>query len=107
MQSLTGQLLAAQKKPRGKPIFQARVSDKIGPHQRLTWEHLYTDATDDYPHSMVLCQDNSIVRVLSLNGSARTQRVTDPTVEAQWTTWSAQVDTCSTMNQMALCTYGT
>jgi hypothetical protein len=107
MQSMTATLLAAQKKARGKPIFQVLVSDKQGPHLRLNWTELYTDASVDQPHSMCICDDNSIVRVRSHAGTAQYQRITDPTVEAQWTTWTGGVGTCSVGNQMALATAGT
>jgi hypothetical protein len=107
MQNLTATLLAAQKKARGKPIFQVLVSDKLGPHQRLTWSQLYTDASDDEPHAMVICSDNSIVRVRSHAGTAQYQRITSPTTQSQWTTWTGGMGNCSTMNQMALATSGT
>ena len=107
MQTLTATLLAAQKKARAKPYAEVIISDKLGPQQRLHWTKLYSDATDDYPMAMVICADDSIVRVMSLAGSARAQRITDPEDTDHWDTWSAQVDTCSAMNQMALCTSGT
>jgi len=106
MQNLTAALVAAQKKARGTPIFQVLVSDKLGPHQRLTWSQLYSDASADEPHAMVICSDNSIVRVRSHAGVAQYQRITSPTTTAQWTTWTGGMGNCSTMNQMALCTSG-
>ena len=96
MQTLSETLLAAQKKARAKPYAEVIISDRIGPHARLHWEELYTDETDDYPHSMIVCDDHSIARVRSNNGTAQYQRITDPTVEAQWTTWTGGMGTCST-----------
>ena len=103
MQTLSATLLAAQKKARAKPYAEVIISDKLGPQQRLHWTKLYSDATDDYPMAMVICADDSIVRVRSNNGTANYQRITDPTVEAQWNTWTAGMGTCSVENQMALC----
>ena len=107
MQTLSATLLAAQKKPRAKPYAQVLITDRLGPQPRFHWTKLYSDATDDYPMAMVICADDSIVRVRSNNGTANYQRITDPTVEAQWNTWTAGMGTCSVMNQMALCTSGT
>jgi hypothetical protein len=107
MQSLSATLLAAQKKARGKPIFQVRISDFQGPLSRFTWTELYSDAEDDQPHAMIICADNSIVRVCSDGGYAKYQRITSPTTESQWTTWTSTGSTCSSLNQMALATYGT
>jgi hypothetical protein len=106
MQSLTATLLAEQKKARNKPIFQVLASDFLGPLPRLTWSELYTDSQDDQPHAMVICADDSIVRVCSDSGSARHQRVTDPLTASQWSTWTGGMGTCSTMGQMALATSG-
>ena len=107
MQNLTASLLAAQKKARAKPCVQLLISDKLGPHLRLTWSQLYSDASDDEPMAMVICSDQSIVRVRSHATYANYQRITDPTVESQWTTWSGGMGQCSEMNQMALCAAGT
>ncbi len=107
MQSLTGTLLAAQKKARAKPYAEVMISDRIGPQARYHWTKLYSDATDDYPHAMVVCDDHSVVRAMSLNGSLRMQRITDPEDSDHWDTWSGQVDTCSVLNQISLCTAGT
>jgi len=104
MQNLTATLLAAQKKARGKPIFQVLVSDKLGPHQRLTWTELYSNADPDEPHAMVICADNSIVRVRSHSGVAQYQRISNPLTTSQWTTWTGGMGNCSIDNQMALCT---
>jgi hypothetical protein len=106
MQSLTATLLAEQKKPRAKPYAKVLISDKLGPHARYHWTKLYDDATDDYPCAMIIVSDDSIVRALSDNGTLRTQRITSPTTESQWETWSSSVDSCSTSNQIALCTTG-
>jgi hypothetical protein len=106
MQDIGAALLAAQKKPRTNPIFQVLVSDKLGPHQRLTWTELYTSADTDEPHAMIICNDNSIVRVRAHAGNAQYQRVTSPTTPAQWATWTGGVGTCSTLYQMALATSG-
>lgn len=103
MKNLTATLLAEQKKARAKPCVGLQVSDRLGPQQRLTWAKLYSDSSDDEPQAMVLCADNSIVRVRSHAGWAQYQRVTDPTNEAQWESWSGGMGLCSTMNQMALC----
>lgn len=106
MQSLSATLLAEQKKARAKPALQLLVSDKLGPHLRLVWTQLYTDSSDDEPSAMVICADNSIVRVRSHGGVAQYQRITSPTTTSQWTTWTGGMGNCSTMNQMALCTVG-
>jgi|GEM_PF-1942269 len=107
MQNLTATLLTAQKEARNTPIFQVLISDKLGPHQRLTWTQLYSDAQDDQPHAMVICADESIVRVCSDSGTAKYQRITDPLTTSQWTTWTSTGSSCSTMGQMALATSGT
>ena len=107
MQSLSATLLAAQKKARAKPYAEVIISDFLGPQPRFHWTKLYSDATPDYPMAMVINADGSIVRVRSNNGIANYQRITDPTVEAQWNTWTAGMGACSTTNQMALCTSGT
>jgi hypothetical protein len=106
MQSMTPTLLAAQKKPRGKPVFKVEVSDHLGPMARYTWTQLYTDAQDDQPHCMAICSDNSIIRVCSDSGTAKYQRITDPTAEAEWTTWTTTGSACSATMQMALATNG-
>jgi hypothetical protein len=106
VQNLTATLLAAQKKARNTPIFQVVVSDFLGPLPRLTWNELYTDSQDDQPHAMIICADDSIVRVCSDSGSANCQRIMDPTVASQWSAWTGGMGTCSTMGQMALATSG-
>jgi len=63
VQTLSGTLLAQQKKARAKPCVKLVVSDKLGAHQRLTWSKLYSDASEDCPMAMVICGDGSIVRV--------------------------------------------
>ena len=107
MQSLTATLLAAQKKARAKPYAEVMISDRIGPQQRLHWTQLYTDETDDYPLAMVICADDSIVRVMSDNGTAKYQRITDPDDSDHWDTWTGGMGSCSVLNQMSLCTSGT
>jgi hypothetical protein len=104
MKNLTAALLAEQKKARAKPCVEVLVSDRLGPQQRLTWSKLYSESSEDEPQAMVLCADDSIVRVRSHAGSAQYQRVTDPTNEAQWASWTGGMGQCSIMNQMALCT---
>ena len=110
MQTLSGTLLAQQKKARAKPCVKLVVSDKLGAHQRLTWSKLYSDASEDCPMAMVICGDGSIVRVRSIlvtgTSYANYQRITSPTTESQWNTWSGGMGTSSTMNQMALATSG-
>jgi len=106
MRNLTSTLLAAQKKARGTPCFKLYISDRLGMQYRHHWEQLYSDGVDDYPHAMVIAGDESIVRVLSDNGTAKYQRVTDPTVGAQWESWTGGMGTCSTGYQMALCASG-
>jgi len=106
MQNLTATLLAEQKKARAAPYAKVYISDRLGPQQRLHWAKLYGDASEDEPQAMVVTADDSIVRVRSHAGTAQYQRVTDPTVEAQWSAWTGGVGTCSTMNQMALATSG-
>jgi hypothetical protein len=106
MKNLTSTLLDEQKKARAKPCVRLLVMDRLGPHQRLTWSKLYSDSSEDEPQAMVLCGDDSIVRVRSHAGWAQYQRVTDPTNGDQWASWSGGMGQCSTMNQMALCTAG-
>jgi hypothetical protein len=106
MQSLTATLLAEQKKPRATPYVKVIISDRLGPQQRLHWSKLYSDASADEPQAMIVTGDDSIVRVRSHAGTAQYQRVTDPTVEEQWTAWTGGVGACSIMNQMALATSG-
>lgn len=103
MKSLTGTLLAAQKKARAKPYVSVLLWDKLGANQRLTWSQLYTDAVDDRPMAMCIAGDNSIVRAYSEGaGNLHWQRITDPTVEAQWNTWTDGSTQCSHMNQIYL-----
>jgi len=103
MKGLTGTLLAAQKKARAKPYVAVLIQDKLGANQRLSWSQCYTDAVDDRPMAMCIAGDNSIVRAYSEGaGNLYSQRVTDPTVEAQWNTWSDRSAQCSHMNQIYL-----
>jgi hypothetical protein len=106
MRNLTASLLAAQKKSRGKPYFRLYVSDRLGAQYRHHWVQLYSDEVDDYPHAMVIAGDGSIVRVLSDNGTAKYQRVTDPEDSEQWESWTGGMGSCSTGYQMALCASG-
>jgi len=106
VQTLSGTLLAGQKKARAKPCVKLEIYDKLGPHQRLTWSKLYSDASEDEAQGMIVCGDESIVRVRSHAGSAQYQRVTSPTTVGQWTTWTGGMGSCSTWAQMWLATSG-
>lgn len=106
MQSLTATLLAEQKKPRATPYVRLTISDRLGPHQRFHWTKLYSDGSDDEPQAMIVAGDDSLVRVRSHAGTAQYQRVSQPTVEEQWSAWTGGVGTCSAMNQMALAASG-
>ena len=106
MQSLTSTLLAEQKKARATPAVKVEIADYLGPHQRLAWSELYTDSSEDEPQALVICADDSIVRVRSHAGWAQCQRVSSPTTESQWTSWTGGLGQCSILNQMALCASG-
>ncbi len=103
MKSLTATLLAAQKKTRAKPYVSVLLWDNLGADLRLTWSQLYSDAVNDRPMAMCIAGDNSIVRAYSQGvGNLKWQRITDPTVEAQWNTWTDASTQCSHMNQIYL-----
>jgi hypothetical protein len=106
MKSLTSTLLAAQKKARAKPYVRVRIFDMIGVHSRYTWAQLSSDGTDDYPCAACVAGDDSIVRMKVVSGTVYRQRITDPTVGSQWTTWTNTGWTVHSENQVWLCCNG-
>lgn len=106
MKWLTATLLAEQKKPRAKPYVQVRFYDRLGPDLRLTWSQVYSVAGSEMPHAMVIAADDSIVRVRNNAGNVERQRITDPTNESQWNSWTDTTWDCKAGFQVSLATTG-
>lgn len=85
MRSITSTLLAAAKSLRGKPSVTAHLHD-----QRLRWELLHWEDGSSRWTDMV-AQGTLIHRVRSDgSGNIQTARVSDPSVQAQWTSWTTR-----------------
>ena len=87
MKSIAAALLTAQKTVGGTVIARASLADNGRPH----FAELFTNATTTNLATKAVNTGTEIVRV-RVNISAMTaeyQRITDPTVEAQWTAWTA------------------
>ncbi len=103
MLTMSGTLAAAGRKGDVKPYVTAKIADHGIENPHLEWSQLYEGSEGDQYNDAVIAADGSIVRCRSAGGALNVQRVTDPTVASQWTTWTTlESSGLSTQCQLAL-----
>jgi len=85
MRTISSTLLAAARSLQGKPSVTARISDR-----RLRWSLLHWEDGSSRWTAMV-AEGSTIHRVRSDgSGNIQTATVTDPAIQAQWSTWTTR-----------------
>ncbi len=110
MRTLSSTLLSAQRSPSSVPYVKVEVFDRVAGVNRLYWTRLYEGEEPDFYHDATMPGDGSLMRArVALSGSyyyLYHQRVTDPGLESDFSSWQGPGPQVSDSSGIALCSRG-